>query len=61
MAGIGNGLIVGYVMYRSGLMPRRLAMLGLLAGSLHIIGSSPCCSECSMRVLGRSSSEGIVA
>jgi len=38
MAGVGNGLIVGYVMYRSGLMPRRLAMLGLAGGSIHIIG-----------------------
>jgi hypothetical protein len=38
MAGVGNGLIVGYVMYRSGLMPRRLAMLGLAGGSIHIVG-----------------------
>jgi len=30
--GIGNGLILGYLMYRSGLVPRRLAMLGLLGG-----------------------------
>jgi len=33
-AGVGNGLILGYMMYRSGLMPRGLAMLGLIAGSL---------------------------
>jgi hypothetical protein len=38
VAGVGNGLILGYVMYRSGLVPRRLAMIGLLGGSLHIIG-----------------------
>jgi hypothetical protein len=38
MAGVGNGLIVGYVMYRSGLMPRRLAMLGLAGGSILILG-----------------------
>jgi hypothetical protein len=38
MAGVGNGLIVGYLMYRSGLMPRRLAMIGLAGGSIHIIG-----------------------
>lgn len=38
MAGVGNGLILGYVMYRSGLMPRRLAMIGLAGGSLHIVG-----------------------
>jgi hypothetical protein len=33
-AGVGNGLILGYMMYRSGLMPRGLAMLGLIGGSL---------------------------
>lgn len=38
VAGVGNGLILGYVMYRSGLVPRRLAMVGLVGGSLHIIG-----------------------
>ena len=38
MAGVGNGLILGYVMYRSGLIPKRLAMLGPVAGSVHIIG-----------------------
>jgi hypothetical protein len=38
MAGVGNGLILGYVMYRSGLIPRRLAMLGLAGGSIHIVG-----------------------
>jgi hypothetical protein len=38
VAGVGNGLILGYVMYRSGLVPRRLAMLGLAGGSLHITG-----------------------
>ena len=29
---IGNGLILGYLMYRSGLVPRGLAVLGLIAG-----------------------------
>jgi hypothetical protein len=38
MAGVGNGLILGYVMYRSGLVPRRLAMLGLAAGTMHVVG-----------------------
>ena len=33
-AGVGNGLILGYMMYRSGLMPRGLAGLGVIAGSL---------------------------
>jgi branched-subunit amino acid transport protein AzlD len=32
VVGIGNGLILGYLMYRSGLVPRPLAVLGLVAG-----------------------------
>jgi Domain of unknown function (DUF4386) len=32
VVGIGNGLILGYLMYRSGLVPRRMALLGLIAG-----------------------------
>ena len=28
IVGIGNGLLLGYLMYRSGLVPRRMAMLG---------------------------------
>lgn len=36
IVGIGNGLILGYMMFRSGLMPRRLAMLGLVGGPLII-------------------------
>ncbi len=32
VVGIGNGLILGYLMYRSGLVPRSLALLGLIAG-----------------------------
>ena len=34
VVGVGNGLILGYMMYRSGLIPRGLAMLGLIAGPL---------------------------
>ena len=34
VVGVGNGLILGYMMYRSGLMPRGLATLGLVAGPL---------------------------
>jgi Domain of unknown function (DUF4386) len=37
VGGIGNGLILGYLMYRSGLMPPRLAVLGLVGGPLIII------------------------
>lgn len=32
--GIGNGLILGYLMYRSGLVPRRMALFGLVGGPL---------------------------
>jgi hypothetical protein len=34
VVGVGNGLILGYLMYRSGLMPRGLAILGLIGGAL---------------------------
>ncbi len=33
-AGVANGLILGYLMYRSGLVPRGMAMLGLIGGPL---------------------------
>jgi hypothetical protein len=34
VVGIGNGLLLGYLMYQSGLVPQRLAMLGLIGGAL---------------------------
>lgn len=34
VVGIGNGLLLGYLMYSSGLVPRRMAMLGLIGGPL---------------------------
>ena len=37
IAGIGNGVILGYLMYRSGLVPRRMAVLGLVGGPLLIV------------------------
>ena len=37
VVGVGNGLILGYLMYRSGLVPRGMAMLGMVAGSLIVI------------------------
>jgi hypothetical protein len=37
VVGFGNGLILGYLMYRSGLLPRRMAMLGLIGGPMLII------------------------
>ena len=33
----GNGLILGYLMYKSGLVPRRMAWLGLIGGPLLLI------------------------
>jgi len=35
----GNGLILGYLMYKSGLVPRRMTWLGLVGGPLLLIGS----------------------
>jgi hypothetical protein len=32
LAGFGNGLLLGYLMYASGLVPRRMALLGLIGG-----------------------------
>ena len=35
----GNGLILGYLMYRSGLVPRRMAWFGMIGGPLLLFGS----------------------
>ena len=35
----GNGLILGYLMYSSGLVPRRMTWLGLIGGPLLLIGN----------------------
>jgi hypothetical protein len=40
VVGVGNGLILGYLMYRSGLVPRRLAMFGLVGGPLIILSGT---------------------
>jgi hypothetical protein len=37
VVGFGNGLILGWLMYSSGLVPRRLAMVGLIAGPCLIV------------------------
>ncbi len=37
-AGFGNGLLLGYLMYRSELVPRRMALLGLIGGPLAFVG-----------------------
>ncbi len=38
--GVGNGLVLGYLMWKSGLVPRRFALLGLIGGPLIIIRST---------------------
>jgi hypothetical protein len=40
VVGVGNGLILGFIMYRTGLVPRRLAMLGLIGGPLIVLSGS---------------------
>ena len=35
----GNGLILGYLMYKSELVPRRMAWLGLIGGPLLLVGN----------------------
>src|SRR4051812_45111115 len=40
VVGWGNGLILGYLMYRSGLVPRKMAMLGLVGGPLNILSGT---------------------
>jgi hypothetical protein len=34
VVGVGNGLMLGYLLYRSGLVPRSMAVLGLVGGPL---------------------------
>jgi Domain of unknown function (DUF4386) len=40
VVGWGNGLILGYLMYRSGLVPPRLALFGLVGGPLIILSGT---------------------
>ncbi len=40
VVGWGNGLILGYLMYRSGLVPRRWCWLGLIGGPLIIVSGT---------------------
>jgi len=37
VVGLGNGLLLGYLMYRSGLVPPRMAILGLVGGPLLVL------------------------
>ena len=40
VVGVGNGLILGWLMYRSELVPRGLAMFGLIGGPLIILAGT---------------------
>jgi len=40
VVGWGNGLILGYLMYKSGLVPRRMTWLGLVGGPLIILAGT---------------------
>jgi hypothetical protein len=40
IVGVGNGLILGYLMYASGLVPRGMAVLGLVGGPLIILSGT---------------------
>ena len=40
VVGVGNGLILGWLMYRSGLVPQRMALLGLVAGPVLLAGGT---------------------
>ena len=40
VVGWGNGLILGYLMYRSGLVPRKVCWLGLIGGPLIFISGT---------------------
>jgi hypothetical protein len=40
VVGWGNGLILGYLMYSSGLVPRQMAILGLVGGPLIIVSGT---------------------
>lgn len=39
-AATGNGIILGTLMYRSGLVPQRLALLGVIGGPLAFLGAT---------------------
>ncbi len=40
VVGVGNGLMLGYMMYRTGLVPRGMAMLGLVGGPLIVLSGT---------------------
>ena len=40
VVGVGNGILLGYMMYRTGLVPRGMAMLGLVGGPLVVLSGT---------------------
>lgn len=40
VVGVGNGCVLGWMMFRTGLVPRRLAVLGLVGGPLIVASGS---------------------
>jgi hypothetical protein len=56
-AGFGNGLIIRYLMYRSGLMPRGLVVLGLIGGTLICIAGL----EVALNVFHRGGTAQVIA
>ncbi len=40
VVGVGNGILLGYMMYRTGLVPRGMAMLGLIGGPLIVLSGT---------------------
>jgi Domain of unknown function (DUF4386) len=40
VVGVGNGLLLGYMMYKTGLVPRSMAMLGLVGGPLIVLSGT---------------------
>ena len=49
VVGVGNGLILGFMMYRTGLVPRRFAVLGLVGGSFLVATGSAAVLDCDGR------------
>ena len=57
IVGVGNGLILGYLMYQSRLVPRGMAMLGLIGGPLILLSGIAVV----MGVIGRGSAAQSIA
>jgi Domain of unknown function (DUF4386) len=57
IVGVGNGLILGYLMYQSRLVPRGMAMLGLIGGPLICLSGI----AVAMGIIGRGSAAQSIA